>query len=587
MHSPRTLRHASLAVFASLFTNWIHPVVAADTPPPAPEIVELPALSVTDTRELPQPESWRYTRIGEFEALSSASDRETRRLLRDFEMFRLALGIAWPMEFRPMPPSTIILCGRAGEFPRFIPEAERKTSGNRASLTLNNHEQAFIVIDLYTRTLTLDPSSVDVAPDAPIPTDFDVDHYKQLYREYVRYLFSQSVDRPPPWLEEGLCQIVMSMEFNKRLVVFGKIDNPNHISVFQAAANASNAAAAEAGDTSSPLASAPVEDLDFNAALKRRRLLGFEDFFGVTGDSETARNPLGNNLWAKQSYAFVHMCLCGRQGRYKEAFNKLCARAAKEPVTEAIFQECFGKPYKKFLIELRGYIEFTDYTHREIKITGEHTLETPLPDMRDATEGESMRLVGDAYRLAGDAAAARDRLTAAYIRGERDPAFLATLGQAEVAAGNTDRARRFLEASALKSGRPSPLLDLSRLRLTDATIHPAGPNQKLTDPQLASVLKPLFDARKLRPLLPEIYETIALAWLGAETIPKNENLAVLTEGMKTFPRHPGIFHAAASLYRRIGNLDAARSLATHGEKISTSDNDRARFAELKAALPTE
>jgi len=583
---PRPLVRSALT--ALLF--WISaasPGFAADSAPPAPpiDIVELPTLSVTDTRELPQPEKWRYTRIGNFDAISSASDRESRRLLRDFEMFRLALGIAWPMEFRQPPPSSIILCGRARDFQQFLPPQEKKSSDNRASLTLNNHEQAFIVLDLATKTIALDPSTIEISADAPIPTDFDVDHYKQLYREYVRYLFSQSANRPPAWLEEGLCQIVMSMEFDKRLIIFGRIDNPNEVSAAQASANAQNLAAAEAGDT--PSATAPVEDLDFNAALKRRRLLDFDAFFGVDRDTEVARNPLGNNAWAKQSYAFVHMCLYGRGGRYKEAFNKFTQRAAKERATEAMFEECFEKPYKKFLTDLRGYIEFTDYKYQQIKITGKETLETPLPEMRDATEGEYTRIKGDALRLAGNTAVARDALVAAYIRGERDPAFLSTLGQAELAAGNTDRARKFLEVSALKSTRPSVLVDLARLRLDEAKVTPAGSNKKLSDAQLGSVLKPLFVARSFPPPTLGVYTLIADAWSAAESTPKPENLTVLTEGLKLFPRDLTLVHTTATLLLRTGNIKASRALVDYGTKISVNESDRARFAQLKSTLPAD
>ena len=580
--TPRLVIQIALtALFASLTSSFL---LAEDTPPASSEIVELPTLNVTDTRELPQPEKWRYTRIGHFEAISSAPDRETRRLLRDFEMFRLALGIAWPMELRQPPPSSIILCGRTHDFRQFIPAQEKTSSENRASLTLNNHEQAFMVLDLHTRTLMLDPSTIEISADAPTPTEFDVDHYKQLYREYVRYLFSQSANRPPAWLEEGLCQIVMAMEFDTRLIIFGRIDNPNEISAAQFAANAQNAAAIEAGDT--PSATAPVEDLDFNAALKRRRLLDFDAFFGVANDSEVARNPLGNNAWAKQSYAFVHLCLYGQKGRYKAAFDKFTQRLAKERPTEALFQECFGKPYKKFLVDLRGYIEFTDYQYRQIKITGKETLETPLPEMRDATEGEYTRIKGDALRLAGHAATARDALLAAYIRGERDLPFLATLGQAELASGNDARARKFLEAAAAKSLRPSVLADLARLRLDEARANPAAPAKKLSADQLTSVLKPLFVARSLPPARPEVYELIAAAWLAAEPSPSQEQLAPLTEGLKRFPRHTGLIYNTAALYARLNNANAAQALAEHGEKISTSDDDRARFANLKAGLPS-
>jgi hypothetical protein len=545
------------------------------------EVVELPTLTVTDTRDLPQPEKWRYTTLEGFEVISSASDRETRRLLRDFEIFRLALGIVWPLPQNNPPPSAMILCGRNGEFASFLSPEEKKTH-SRASLVLNNREQAFVILDLHSRTVLLNAESVDIAGDEPMPSEFRIDHYKQLYREYLRYLFSLAQNPPPVWFEEGLSQIIMAMEFSSRLITIGRIQPGNEISIEKAWANAQNAAAAEAEDTQAMIAVAPVEDVDFNVALNRKRLLSFDEFFGVKADSPAARSRLGNNLWAKQCYAFAHMCLYGRKGRYEAAFNKLVERASREPLTPEIFEECFGKPYNKFLVELRGYISFTDYTYRQTKITGERTLDVPPPEMRDATEGEAMRIKGDAWRLSGQPARARDALVAAYIRGERDPAFLSTLGQAELAAGNTDRARRFLEVSVPKSPRGSVFVDLARLRLDAAIAQPAGPDGKLSDAQLRRVLKPLFDARALPAVSADLYTMIAEAWLAAYTMPSSDHLAVLTEGVQRFPRSTALIYAVARLHARAGNTAAVNALAMHGEKISRDDETRARFTALKA-----
>ena len=146
------------------------------------------------------------------------------------------------------------------------------------------------------------------------------------------------------------------------------------------------------------------------------------------------------------------------------------------------------------------------------------------------------------------------------------------------------RARKFLEASGAKISRPSVLADIARLRLEDAKAHPAGADRQLSDAQLTSVLKPLFVARGLAPARPETYELIAAAWLAAETKPRPEHFTALTEGLKLFPRHAGLIFNTASLYHRIGNSTAAGALADHGEKISTTDDDRSRFARLKASF---
>src|SRR5436189_6404460 len=84
-------------------------------------VIELPKFVVTDSRELPPPESWRYATIPGFEILTNASDKGTQRLLRDFDMFRQALSHVWPIPQRNLQTTSLIICGRGGKFDRFIP----------------------------------------------------------------------------------------------------------------------------------------------------------------------------------------------------------------------------------------------------------------------------------------------------------------------------------------------------------------------------------------------------------------------------------------------------------------------------------
>src|SRR5204862_5070110 len=158
----------------------------------------------------------------------------------------------------------------------------------------------------------------------------------------VRYLMSASEPRSPAWLEEGLSQIIMKMQFDKRWIEFAKLEDPNTISAQAANVQAINAlGAGEDGADSIALPGAPAEDRDFAAALRRKALVKMDKFFAVTHDSPEALNPLGNNRWAKQAYAFVHLCLYGyphkgpngaAEGKYTRAFTTFIARSVREPV---------------------------------------------------------------------------------------------------------------------------------------------------------------------------------------------------------------------------------------------------------------
>jgi hypothetical protein len=89
----------------------------AAVPVASDPIVELPKYVVTDTRELPEPEKWRYAEITGFEILTNASDAKTRRLLGEFQLFNAALGVVWPaIQPSSAEPATFILCGRGDKF---------------------------------------------------------------------------------------------------------------------------------------------------------------------------------------------------------------------------------------------------------------------------------------------------------------------------------------------------------------------------------------------------------------------------------------------------------------------------------------
>src|SRR5262249_28448220 len=141
--------------------------------------------------------------------------------------------------------------------------------------------------------------------------------------------------------------------------------------------------------------------------------------------------------------------LYGDGGKHQEAFITFIRRLDKEPVSEALFKECFKKSYSDMELTIRGYVEYT--THKVAGVAAQKGQKLPEPppfELRDATEAEVGRIKGDALRLAGHEDAAHLAMIAPYIRGERDPQLLAALGLQEKAAGDPARARKFLEAAS-------------------------------------------------------------------------------------------------------------------------------------------
>ena len=559
----------------------------AQTNPVAHEpVVELPKFVVTDSRELPPPEAWRYATIPGFEILSNASDKATQRLIRDFDMFRQALSYVWPQPGRHPQTTSLILCGRRNKFDSFIPAGRYVPDAGFASVFLKQGFQTAIVIDLQATTLNV--LNVDGANDAATGTDsglIQVDHDKQLYREYVRYLLSRSEPRLPAWLEEGLSQIIMRMEFDKRWIVFAKLEDPNTVSTQAAMTMQMNALSAGEGEDAMALPGAPAEDRDFNAALQRKALVPFEKFFAVEHDSVEATNVLGNNRWAKQAYAFVHMCLYGMNGKYQKQFATFLQRLAREPANEAMFKEVFNKTYKQMLMEMRGYIDFTVYQHKEYR-SKEDVIIAPKPlALRDATESEVGRIKGEAMVLAGRAKEARVQLIAPYSRGERDPYLLAALGIYEKNYGEEVRARKFLEAAFVaKAKRPDACLELARFRLADAMAKPAA-GEKLSAQQTVSVLAPLVFAHGKPPILPAIYDLAGDIWAHSSATPTKEDAKLMIEGAQLFPLKLKLVFQAGVMARDAGEVRLAHVLADHGIRYGPEAKVKERFEALKASLP--
>lgn len=576
--------------FASLALA-VPSVWAQETPPPG-QVVELPKFVVQDSRELPQPESWKYATMPGFEILTNASDKATQRLVKDFDEFRQALSIVWPIEQQISQTTSLIISGKGAKFDAFMPKGK---GGNpdtaTASLFLKEGNKTAILIDLQATTLNV--LNIDGADDAATGTDsglLQVDHDKALYREYVRYLLSKSNPRMPAWFEEGISQIIMRMQIqSRRYIELGRVEPANTVSAAAAMTQQINAIAAADDPDAPQLPGAPAEDKDFPAALMRRRLVDMDKMFSVAHGAPEATNALGNNIWAKQSYAFVHMCLYGEKKKYQKPFAEFLRRIAKEPVTEAMFKECFKMSYKDMLMQIRSYAEST-YAEIQIyqsKKGGEDLIIQPKPlALREATQSEIGRIKGEALVLAGHRAKAKTELIAPYVRGERDPELLAALGLFEKKEGKEADARKFLEAAWTgKTTRPDALLELSRFRYADALAKPEGPDKLFAPAQVRAIVDPLLVARRQPPHNYAIYDLMADTWARSATKPKREEAIPIIEGALLFPTRLKLVFQCIYFAADIGDLKSAHALADHGIRIGTDPNVKKRFADAKAGLP--
>lgn len=536
------------------------PLRAAGSSADQGRIVQLPPFVVKDTRLLPPPESWRYARAPGFEILSSASDGTTEDMVHDFLLFHRAFEAVWPtVRMNAAVSASIILCRSAGRFAEFIPANLAGDAGRTLSLTLQDRENAAIVVNLENRD----------AGGSGEGADADSGSRSLLHAEYVQFVVNRIGPRTPPWIRAALDELCGAMLYRKAVVVIPKISDPD--------LGARRAFAAAKGGLGS--------DKAFENAVRAGAFMALDKLFEAdpagADESGGADDP-----WTRESYEFLHLCLFGAGQAYRVPFLKFAYLSAREPATEELFRSCFGMGTRDMLAILWAYTGFAAESGFELEGGDRRPLgDVPPLALRKATDAESARIKGEAQRMAGRIEDARYSLIAPYYRGSRDPQLLAALGLAEEAAGRDERARTFLEAAcALGTDRARAWVELARLRLKDELAHPAGGGGRLDEAQLVGVLKPLFSARKLPPPLPGLYEEIAEAWSRAAIRPGPAHVAAVDEGVRLFPYDLDLVYADAKLHEQIGRGSEAAALCDLGAALAADPAARERFAALKASL---
>ncbi len=560
--------HSSSIVIAFLLSLALHGEELPDLI--TTKTVELPAYTVTGETDLPKPESWNYAQIDGFEILSNASNKRAKDLLREFQLFRQALDVVRPMQEPSYASSSLILCGKRNDFMNFVPAAD-KGELSAPSKLLRNREQSAIVLNLYGRDIfiPLQKRSTRNAPHGSI----SVDQRRQLYRQYIHYQLPYTDSPPPAWLLEGTIQIILDLEFSEREIRFGRLYPYIGPGVKE------NQSRAMRISPNSPYS-------QLNYILQFGALLSMDELLSVTHDDPEAKFPIAYSLWAKQAYAFVHMCNFGsKRNKWRPRFNQFVSRLSEEPLSEKLFEECFGMNYKKMQNKLTWYARMPTSRHRHIKLAQGSELTFKDVEFREATQAEIARIKGDAQQMAGHHTKALNTFREAYDRGERDPELLAALGVAENHAGREDRARLFLEHAAKhNTHRPSAWNTLAQLRLDKTLSQATKDEKKLSASQMNTVLAPLLKALTLEVVLPETYHLIADAWENSSVQPTEIYAKILGQGALRFPNDDRLVYRASNLFAQVGAIQNAVELAQMGLRLSNDERKRKSFSRLIADL---
>ena len=572
-----------LALSAVLVAASFHAFAASS---PLNEVISLPEFKVFDNRPLPAPEPWDYVKVGNFEILSNASPRVTKQFVRDLTEFQIVLGVVSPvMRIRSELPVTVILCGKGGQFQNFVSKPTVRSVRGIAASLVRDSEIASIIVDYESLHRADDTPFFDFGGRATSSqaqsldwgSSREVAASEEFIRQYIQLSLSQLSPRPAPWLAEGIANIYSNIDYNNKWIEIGlpKAFGNNYLVTAAPSTQLPTAAAsfATTGYTSNDGLTGAFyggASSSFGGAFNYQpsvALMPMEQLFAIGYDSPVvAGRPGGEdyrrNNWKYQATAFVHMCVYGENGKYRKAFLKFASQASSQPPTEAFFKECFGMSYRDMAFQIRSYTEFTNYIGTVYKATAGGILNPPdAVTVRRATDAEVGRIKGEAFRLSGQDEAARREFVVAYLRGERDPQLLASLGLMARQRHDDARARTYLEAVAVTTPtvpRPRAYLELARLRSSDLIAKSAG--RFLEAPQLAEVLQPLFTAQRLPQQLLPIYLEIAATWERSAVTPLRANLAALEHGVRLFPHDGELLLRTAALLVKHGYKSDANTL---------------------------
>jgi hypothetical protein len=237
---------------------------------------------------------------------------------------------------------------------------------------------------------------------------------------------------------------------------------------------------------------------------------------------------------------FIHYGFFGEKGANRENLLALIERRRKEPFSEQMFREVWGKTSSRIDQELEDYMrhgEVRSFVHKlEIQ-------ELPPVIIREATQSEAARLKARLYMAGSEFQNALDELRIAYWRGTREPAMLAMLASLEQRIGSEERARKILKPlMAMPVPPPRACIVAVRLRLGELL---AGKpkDAKLDATESAGLIELLSGA--LAGGIPdqELCAALAEVVLKSASPPDANTVAFLSVAAKRYPSNKTIVAA--------------------------------------------
>ncbi len=526
----------------------------------AEQVVELPPLLVTESAK---PLQWRYLETKDFQVLFICSDYLARDFVGNYHRLGQLMSLLVPEKFqvRMSVPLTLILFDDTEKRIISTEVIANMLKEERARTTRKPSPEALGKLSFLPNMRLTDRDAVTAFA---LLDDASEGSNLQFTREHFVAAIAHRSPSLPLWLVHGLIELYTTVHYQEDRLVFSP-----------------------ALWTSDEETRALARDRDYPRAL-----LPLEEMLSLA-PADYRPNTDFARLWTVEASLFVRWLHTANHGARREALWKFVERLEQEPLSEALFRECFGLGYADARDRLSDYLPQAIEDEFILKAD---KLEPCKPSKaRLATDAEVGRLRGEWERLEIQHVKkyypaltgkyleqARRTLNRAYEREARDPGFLAVYGLCESEAGNTVRARELLEAATqAKVVRPLAYFELARLKFIEKT-QPA--TAKLDDAAAAEILQLLQAGAEQNPALPESYFLMAEVAMRRSGKPNSAELAVLYHGAILFPYTTPLVARVISLHATQGLMEPARALVALGLRNAPNEHDRKFYETLRTQI---
>lgn len=473
---------------------------------------------------------WKYSETEGFAIYSNTSKRETQKAVDKLRSCQAVLQTILPeLRHEQRVRLQLVVCRGDRTMKEFAPLYRNKPK-NLAGFFLQGFEGPLIAIR----------------------TDYEDELTQQIiYHEYIHYLITVSGLRLPTWLDEGLAELFSTPERRADGSVVVGSSIPWHL-----------------------------------GRVHNHRLLSMERLFLVDSNSpEYNSEKHGQGMLYAQSWIFLHYMLFGEQDLPAEAGRKIIERAVEgSPLDEAFFKETTGIDFSEMEKRLKRFSSKGKYTARAFEV--EQASEEPVIALRPMGPGETDFLYGMLTLATRTPKDAYPYLARAAEKLPNDPRVAAYLGYHAWRQDQMDFALEQLrQALALGSQSPYALLNYAEQILIRENGSSTWSQNALDQEETVEILAHLFRARAIAGSFDQrLYEAIARTWLSSEDKPQEKHLAVLSEGLRLYPRNQRLALLLAANLVRIENFNKARKIVNYCRSQPMPPNLKAVLQGIESKL---